>query len=109
MNLNTNANYDYTSKATHDTFAIHQPAERQPEVLAELMKLTDQCGSLNKLVVELEERLKGVLTITQNSEAKPPSTPEPIRVPLAAAFHDRVVSLDNVMGQLSSVINRLEI
>lgn len=92
-------------------YAQNQTASvgREPEVLAELSKLTNQCLSLDKLVVEMEERLKGVLATRQDSEAKPPSTPEPVRVPLAAALHDRVASLDNVMGQLSSIINRLEV
>ena|SRR5712675_2124222 len=101
------ANYSPTVNYVPTNVTASGPT-REPEVLAELTKLTDQCQSLNKLTAELEDRLKGVLSI-RSSEANGPSAPEPVRVPLAAAFHDRVVALDNVLGQLSSLINRLEI
>lgn len=91
-------------------YAQNQTANvvREPEVLAELTKLGNQCESFDKLVVELEERLKGILA-TRQSETDSPSSPEPVRVPLAAAFHDRVASLDGIMLRLSSIINRLEV
>ena len=81
---------------------------RQPEVLIELGRLTDGCIALQKLAEALEDRLKGVLA-TRAETAGNPASPEPVRVPLAAAFHDRVINLDSIAAQLSSILNRLEI
>jgi hypothetical protein len=67
------------------------------------------CEALDKLTVELEERLKGVLAQKAEQGSSNPSAPEPVRVPLAQSFHDRVVNLDYIAARLSSVINRLEI
>jgi len=86
------------------TESIHQP-----EVLAELTRLTNCCEALNKLTTELEERLKGVLSLGAEQNVGNQSAPEPVRVPLASAFHDRVVSLDSISARLSSIINRLEV
>jgi hypothetical protein len=83
-------------------------AQREPEVLGELTRLMNCCESLDKLTAELEERLKGVLSPKDDSQ-KNPGVAVMVRVPLAQAFHDRVVSLDSIAGRLSSVINRLEI
>jgi len=89
--------------------ATQANAVREPEVLAELTRLTNGCEALVKLTSELEERLKDILAIKPEMDSKNPLAPEPLRVPLAQAFHDRVVSLDNIAARLSSVINRLEI
>jgi len=103
--METSVAYNNYGTATAQREAV---AQREPEVLAELTRLMNCCEGLDKLTAELEDRLKGVLS-TKEDSMKNPSAPEPVRVPLASAFHDRVVSLDGVAARLSSIINRLEI
>ena len=82
---------------------------REPEVLAELTKLGNSCEALDKLTSELEVRLKGVLSLRQEENGGASSAPEPVRVPLAQSFHDRIISLDAICARLSSIINGLEV
>jgi hypothetical protein len=84
-------------------------AQRQPEVSCEMERLTTQCETLDKQFSELETKLMTVLAQRGEGNVSDQKNPEPVRVPLAQAIHDRVAHLSQLSDRLQSIINRIEV
>lgn len=90
--------------------AASQPmVDRQPEVSSEMERLTTQCKMIDEQLAQLEQKLNTVLAQRADKGAEVTSAPEPVRVPLAQAIHDRVHHLSLLSDQLTSIINRVEV
>jgi hypothetical protein len=86
-----------------------QLPDRQPEVSSEMDRLRIQCERLDGGLEELEKRLMTVLAQRAENGIGEVGQPEPVRVPLAQAIHDRGNHLILLNDRLQSIINRIEV
>lgn len=84
-------------------------AQRDPQVAAEMDRLASTCEKLEAHLNSLEARLTQVLTPKPQTAETNQAVPEPVRVPLAQAIHDRVKHLSQLSEQLQSLIGRIEV
>lgn len=82
---------------------------RQPEVSSEMNRLSEQCELLDKGLSDLEGRLMTVIAQRAEGGASDVGQPEPVRVPLAQAIHDKGSHLMLLNDRLQSIINRVEV
>lgn len=94
---------------TNVAYANQASPVHQPEVSGEMERLGNQCETLDKQLSELETRLMTVLAQRAESNGDSAKNPEPVRVPLAQAIHDRVYHLSVLSDKVQSIINRIEV
>ena len=95
------------STGTHDNQAV--ATARQPEVSCEMERLVSQCETIDKQFSDLEMKLVTVLAQRSEPATDGAKVPEPVRVPLAQAIHDRVAHPSQLSDRLQSIINRIEV
>jgi hypothetical protein len=90
-------------------YANQPTTARQPEVSSEMERLASISEQLDKGVQELEQKLNTVLAQRAETGQNSAGNPEPVRVPLAQAIHERAQHLATVSERIQSIINRLEV
>jgi hypothetical protein len=82
---------------------------RMPEVQGAIDRLAANTETLDKMLGELEVRLSGVLAQHKTAESGQPSSPEPVRVPLAEVLTTRANHVRVLMDRVQSMLERIEL
>ncbi len=82
---------------------------RTTEVQGAHEVLVKNCEELSMVIAELESRLHPVLAQRLEGQANSPSTPEPIRVPIAQMIYERSEQVYLNVKAIRSILDRLEV
>lgn len=99
----------YNTNATVTSNFTATEVTKLPEVPSEVEQLGHQLEQLDKTVERLAERLIPVLANRAGDAVGGPSAPEPVRVPLAEALHQRYLTVVSITSRVQNLVDRVEL
>ena len=84
-------------------------AQRQSQVNEAMDRLMKSIGACQETLEQLTQRLAPILVSCPPEVEKGHGVPTPVRAPLADVLHDRADSVDRIMQQIQSLLNRCEL